>query len=195
MKKSVKLTGIAVLLLGIFLISQAVFATRDVKAKASQLERFKQNSMERYVYSKAIANGTSFEQELRKEKSSALPLAKDEYIDYKTKSATVGKIPTNLGILEPIISTEAKVVVHRGTGKIIRVEDFGTPYITTGSSAVVWKSGAFNVHRQSEVCARFSATGQFSINDVPLCVGFDLFPAGYLNRKTEVMTLSCNLGW
>lgn len=77
---------------------------------------YPESTMERYVCAKAVQNNTTFEEEMKKELSEVVPLSIDEKIAYRTQSGRAGRIETNLSVLYPVITTEAKVVVNQVTG-------------------------------------------------------------------------------
>lgn len=194
MEKSMKFSIVLIFLLGIFFISQFLW-TNNGKVKETPWERFPQNSMERYAYSKALINETTLEEELLKEENSRLSLTADEYIDYKTQSVPTESIPTDFGTLHPVISTEVKVVVSRKTGKVVRVEDIGTPHVSVGNDDVTWQGGDFTIDRTGDRDIRLSSTGQFFVHDHSVSVGLDIVSPKNFVRRTKVMTISCHLGW
>lgn len=179
-------------------ISMPSFA-KEVPANLSYatLHSLKPNSIERYVYAKALAEDKDYKSLLSQEiHDNKLLRAPDEYIDYVTKSVTSGKISTNLGQLSTTITTEAKVVRSRHTGRILRVENFGSPYASVRGYSSDFRHGGFNINRTSPTSARFSATGQFFIDGGSFSVGGDIVSYSVnLGAKTRVLTVVANMSW
>lgn len=178
-------------------LSVFAFDSKDEgEANISQIDKFPKNSIERYAYSKAVTNHTSFKDELKKAKTDVVPLSNDEYVTYRTKGSKATGISTNKGVLESYIYTEAKVVVNRLTGRATRVIDFGAPYASISSYSSEWRGGGFNINRVSDTSARFSTTGQFIIHGPGFTVGYSIISVtANTSAVTEVMTLSTTIKW
>lgn len=177
-------------------LSVFAFDSKDEgEANISQIDKFPKNSIERYAYSKAVTNHTSFKDELKKAKNDVVPLSNDEYVTYRTKGSKATGISTNRGVLDSYIYTEAKVVVNRLTGNEARVIDFGAPYASISSYSSEWRGG-FNINRVSDTSARFSTTGQFIIHGPGFTVGYSIISVtANTSAVTEVMTLSTTIKW
>lgn len=178
-------------------LSVFAFDSKDEgEANISQIDKFPKNSIERYAYSKAVTNHTSFKDELKKAKNDVVPLSNDEYVTYRTKGSKATGISTNRGVLDSYIYTEAKVVVNRLTGNEARVIDFGAPYASISSYSSEWRGGGFNINRVSDTSARFSTTGQFIIHGPGFTVGYSIISVtANTSAVTEVMTLSTTIKW
>lgn len=178
-------------------LSVFAFDSKDEgEANISQIDKFQKDSIERYAYSKAVTNHTSFKDELKKAKNDVVPLSNDEYVTYRTKGSKATGISTNRGVLDSYIYTEAKVVVNRLTGNEARVIDFGAPYASISSYSSEWRGGGFNVNRVSDTSARFSTTGQFIIHGLGFTVGYSIISVtANTGAVTEVMTLSTTIKW
>lgn len=176
------------------LCAMAKSETDDANAFVSA---YPESTMERYVCAKAVQNNTTFEEEMKKELSEVVPLSIDEMIAYRTQSGRAGRIETNLCVLYPVITTEAKVVVNQVTGQVVRVLDFGFPYASVENQDATWNGGGFNVDRLSATSCRISAIGQFFINNGSrLTVGEDIlsYPMD-LGAKTVVLNIVTRLYW
>lgn len=197
MKRSIAF--FATVMLVVLLSALSVFAfdsKNEGEANISQIDKFPKDSIERYAYSKAVTNHTSFKDELQKAKTDAVPLSNDEYVTYRTKGSKATSISTNKGALDSHIYTEAKVVVSRLTGRTTRVIDFGAPYASISSYSSEWRGGGFNINRASDTSARFSTTGQFIIHGPGFTVGHSIISVTVnTGAVTEVMTLSTTIKW
>ncbi len=197
MKRSIAF--FATVMLVVLLSALSVFAfdsQSDGEANISQIDKFPKDSIERYAYSKAVTNHTSFTDELKKAKTDVVPLSNDEYVTYRTKGSKATSISTNKGDLDSYIYTEAKVVVSRLTGRTIRVIDFGAPYASISSYSNEWRGGGFNINRESNTFARFSTTGQFIIHGSGFTVGYSIISVtANTGAVTEVMTLATTIKW
>ena len=186
-------------MLVVLLSALSVFAfdsQSEGEANISQIDKFPKNSIERYAYSKAVTNHTSFKDELKKARTDVVPLSNDEYVTYRTKGSKATGISTNKGVLNSYIYTEAKVVVNRLTGRVTRVIDFGAPYASISSYSSEWRGGGFNINRVSVTSARFSTTGQFIIHGLGFTVGYSIISVtANTGAVTEVMTLSTTIKW
>ena len=197
MKKSIAFFSAVMLVVLLSALSVFAFDSKDEgEANISQIDKFQKDSIERYAYSKAVTNHTSFKDELKKAKNDVVPLSNDEYVTYRTKGSKATGISTNKGVLESYIYTEAKVVVNRLTGNEARVIDFGAPYASISSYSSEWRGGGFNVNRVSDTSARFSTTGQFIIHGPGFTVGYSIISVtANTSAVTEVMTLSTTIKW
>lgn len=197
MKKSIAFFSAAMLVVLLSALSVFAFDSKDEgEANISQIDKFQKDSIERYAYSKAVTNHTSFKDELKKAKNDVVPLSNDEYVTYRTKGSKATGISTNRGVLDSYIYTEAKVVVNRLTGNEARVIDFGAPYASISSYSSEWRGGGFNVNRVSDTSARFSTTGQFIIHGPGFTVGYSIISVtANTGAVTEVMTLSTTIKW
>ncbi len=197
MKRSIAF--FATVMLVVLLSALSVFAfdsQSDGEANISQIDKFPKDSIERYAYSKAVTNHTSFTDELKKAKTDVVPLSNDEYVTYRTKGSKATSISTNKGALDSYIYTEAKVVVSRLTGRTTRVIDFGAPYASISSCSNEWRGGGFNINRESNTFARFSTTGQFIIHGSGFTVGYSIISVtANTGAVTEVMTLATTIKW
>lgn len=197
MKKSIAFFSAVMLVVLLSALSVFAFDSKDEgEANISQIDKFQKDSIERYAYSKAVTNHTSFKDELKKAKNDVVPLSNDEYVTYRTKDSKATGISTNRGVLDSYIYTEAKVVVNRLTGNEARVIDFGAPYASISSYSSEWRGGGFNVNRVSDTSARFSTTGQFIIHGLGFTVGYSIISVtANTGAVTEVMTLSTTIKW
>lgn len=190
---------LVLVLFTIILVPKFASANYKVNSKEMKIEdinNLPENSIERYAYSKAIENCTSFDYELRKEKDTIVPLANDEYVTYRTKTVRAGQINGAGSVFYPIISTEAKVLVNRSSGAAIEVIDFGAPYCGVEDYYANWSGGGFNINRTSSVSARISTTGQFTIDCGSIGIGGDIISwSANIGAKTRVMTISANMRW
>ena len=197
MKKSIAF--LTTVMLVVLLSALSVFAfdsQSEGEANISQIYKFPKDSIERYAYSKAVTNHTSFKDELKNAKTDVVPLSNDEYVTYRTKGSKATGISTNKGVLDSYIYTEAKVVVSRLTGRATRVIDFGAPYASIPSYTNEWRGGGFNINRASDTSARFSTTGQFIIHGPGFTVGHSIISVTVnTGAVTEVMTLSTTIKW
>lgn len=197
MKKSIAFFTTVMLVVLLSALSVFAFDSQsEGEPNISQIDKFPKNSIERYAYSKAVTNHTSFKDELEKAKTDVVPLSNDEYVTYRTKGSKATGISTNKGVLNSYIYTEAKVVVNRLTGRATRVIDFGAPYASISSYSSEWRGGGFNINRVSDTSARFSTTGQFIIHGPGFTVGYSIISVtANTGAVTEVMTLSTNIKW
>ena len=197
MRKSIAFFSTVMLVVLLSALSVFAFDSKDEgEANISQIDKFPKNSIERYAYSKAVTNHTSFKDELKKAKTDVVPLSNDEYVTYRTKGSKATGISTNRGVLNSYIYTEAKVVVNRLTGRATRVIDFGAPYASISSYSSEWRGGGFNINRVSDTSARFSTTGQFIIHGPGFTVGYSIISVtANTGAVTEVMTLSTTIKW
>lgn len=197
MKKSIAFFSAVMLVVLLSALSVFAFDSKDEgEANISQIDKFPKNSIERYAYSKAVTNHTSFKDELKKAKNDVVPLSNDEYVTYRTKGSKATGISTNRGVLDSYIYTEAKVVVNRLTGNEARVIDFGAPYASISSYSSEWRGGGFNINRVSDTSARFSTTGQFIIHGPGFTVGYSIISVtANTSAVTEVMTFSTTIKW
>ena len=197
MKKSIAFFSAVMLVVLLSALSVFAFDSKDEgEANITQIDKFQKDSIERYAYSKAVTNHTSFKDELKKAKNDVVPLSNDEYVTYRTKGSKATGISTNRGVLDSYIYTEAKVVVNRLTGNEARVIDFGAPYASISSYSSEWRGGGFNVNRVSDTSARFSTTGQFIIHGLGFTVGYSIISVtANTGAVTEVMTLSTTIKW
>lgn len=197
MKKSIAFFSAVMLVVLLSALSVFAFDSKDEgEANISQIDKFQKDSIERYAYSKAVTNHTSFKDELKKAKNDVVPLSNDEYVTYRTKGYKATGISTNRGVLDSYIYTEAKVVVNRLTGNEARVIDFGAPYASISSYSSEGRGGGFNINRVSDTSARFSTTGQFIIHGPGFTVGYSIISVtANTSAVTEVMTLSTTIKW
>lgn len=197
MKKSIAFFSAVMLVVLLSALSVFAFDSKDEgEANISQIDKFQKDSIERYAYSKAVTNHTSFKDELKKAKNDVVPLSNDEYVTYRTKGSKATGISTNRGVLDSYIYTEAKVVVNRLTGNEARVIDFGAPYASISSYSSEWRGGGYNINRVSDTSARFSTTGQFIIHGPGFTVGYSIISVtANTSAVTEVMTLSTTIKW
>ena len=162
----------------------------------SKISMFKKNSIERYAYSMAVKNKTSYKEELKKAENDIIPTAYDEYIAYRTKGGRARNIYTNKGTLGSMIYSEARVVINRTTGRVTRVINFGAPYASINSYSSEWRGGGFNEYRTGDKSVRFSTTGQFIIHGGGFTVGNSIISVTKnFGAVTEVMTLETNIKW
>lgn len=197
MKRSIAFFATVMLVVLLSALSVFAFDSKDEgEANISQIDKFPKDSIERYAYSKAVTNHTSFKDELQKAKTDVVPLSNDEYVTYRTKGSKATSISTNKGALDSHIYTEAKVVVSRLTGRTTRVIDFGAPYASISSYSNEWRGGGFNINRESNTFARFSTTGQFIIHGSGFTVGYSIISVtANTGAVTEVMTLATTIKW
>lgn len=197
MKRSIAFFATVMLVVLLSALSVFAFDSKDEgEANISQIDKFPKNSIERYAYSKAVTNHTSFKDELKKAKTDVVPLSNDEYVTYRTKGSKATSISTNKGALDSYIYTEAKVVVSRLTGRTTRVIDFGAPYASISSYSNEWRGGGFNINRESNTFARFSTTGQFIIHGSGFKLGYSIISVtANTGAVTEVMTLATTIKW
>lgn len=197
MKRSIAFFATVMLVVLLSALSVFAFDSKDEgEANISQIDKFPKDSIERYAYSKAVTNHTSFKAELKKAKTDVVPLSNDEYVTYRTKGSKATSISTNKGALNSYIYTEAKVVVSRLTGRTTRVIDFGAPYASISSYSNEWRGGGFNINRESKTFARFSTTGQFIIYGSGFTVGYSIISVtANTGAVTEVMTLATTIKW
>ena len=125
-----KKTASIVLCIMMFLIVTIVFEEPSVHI--SNIVEMPENTEERFAMSKALQNGTSFKDELEKEnryrhryRQQILLRSNDEYVDYITKGQYSTPVRVNREIVPVKIYTEARCIVSKNSGKVVRVEDFG----------------------------------------------------------------------
>ena len=156
------------------------------------LEKLPKDSMERYAFSNAIKNNTSYHEELQKEKSSIVVFASPEYVTYKTKTVKLAEIEQGVGTYVLHITTNAKVLADRRNNRVIQVLDFGNPYISVDHDNATWNTNAISVHRESSLSARFSTTGQLFIQHAQISIGGVTMPN---IEKSKVLTLNKVIRW
>lgn len=117
-------------------------------------------------------------------------------LDYVTKSSPQEKIPSKIGQVSFRITTEARVLRSKDTGKILKVEDFGSPYASISGFQSEFQHGGFSIDRTSPKSARFSARGQFIISKPSFLVGGDIisYPMDF-KVKTEPLTIISYISW
>lgn len=120
----------------------------------------------------------------------------NKYSDYVTKSSPLEKISSKMGQVSFKITTEARVLRSRDTGKILEVEDFGSPYVSISGCQSEFQYGSFRIDRTSPKSARFSARGQFIISKPSFLVGGDIisYPMDF-KVKTEPLTIVSYISW
>ena len=84
--RSLAAQGVNAVGLGSALSVFAFDSQSEGEPNISQIDKFPKNSIERYAYSKAVTNHTSFKDELEKAKTDVVPLSNDEYVTYKRKT-------------------------------------------------------------------------------------------------------------
>ncbi|HHX67693.1 MAG: hypothetical protein WAO56_01975 [Miniphocaeibacter sp.] len=195
---------IAVIFSLILIEKNVVFTASEDIQKNSELSLdsildLLENSIERYAYSQALANNTSYEYELQKEKdfiaNRISPRIGDEYIAYRIVSGKAKEtIKTNSGNIGVTFYTEIRCVVNRRTGRVSNVESWGKPYVTTNDYYKNFQGSDVNINRTGNTSARFSVTGQFYINGGSFSIGGDII--GYsvdLGYVTVVKTYSTQI--
>lgn len=193
--KLVKLLILCICMLYVLPLT-ALANSKQVGVTPEGIDLFPRNSLERYAYSQALAKGTTYEEELAKEKHETSPCSPDEYIKYVSKSKVAGNIKAPELSLRAVISTEAKVLCDRATGKAKEVLNFGNPKASVWGYQSTWSGGGFNIDRYDPTTARFSTTGQFIIDSSSLSIGFDIMDySAELGAKTKVLTIATVMQW
>lgn len=120
----------------------------------------------------------------------------NKYLDYVTKSSSQVKIPSKIGQVSVRITTEARVLRSKNGGKILEVENFGSPYASIPGYQSEFQHGDFIIDRTSPKSARFSARGQFIISKPSFLVGGDIisYPMDF-KVKTEPLTIVSYISW
>lgn len=201
MKKNLIVNKLALLLVVVIctlhvLPLTALASSKQVAVTPEGIDLFPRNSLERYAYSQALAKGTTYEEELAREKNAVVPCSYDEYVKYVTKSQFAGNIRAPEIVFRAMISTEAKVLYSRATGRPKEVLNFGSPYASVGGYGSSWSGGGFNVDRYSSTSARFSTTGQFIIDCGSVSVGLDIISySTNIGAKTKVLTIATVMNW
>lgn len=196
LKMSKKVRNAILFVSFLFMMSICIPSAKSFdKSELNFLKSLPKDSIERYCYMKSLETGEDFESILEKEKNQTLSL--DEYVDYRTKTATCGTISDGSNhSFTTEISTDMKVLKSRETNRVVQVMDFGNPYCSVRESDSEWSGGGFNINRINETSARISTTGQFLIKSPDLTVGGDIISVTFnLGGKTRVMTLVCKMGY
>ena len=193
-----KKTASIVLCIMMFLIVTIVFEEPSVHI--SNIVEMPENTEERFAMSKALQNGTSFKDELEKEnryRQQILLRSNDEYVDYITKGQYSTPVRVNREIVPVKIYTEARCIVSKNSVKVVRVEDFGEPYVDVEKfSDLSFEHGGFNVDRLGDTCARISSTGQIFLKGEVFSVGIDVLSVSFDNiAKSKVQTIFAKINW
>ncbi|MGL5439158.1 MAG: hypothetical protein ACRDA4_02070 [Filifactoraceae bacterium] len=148
------------------------------------------------------ANGASNISTSSTEKSntSESSLKDDEYIAYITKEAFTQPIKTYFETINPLVMVEMKVIQKKDTGKIVKVESLGVPFLYLQNDNYQWNGGNFNINKVNDNTYRLSTTGTISkanptsFNQI-FTIGFDILQFNDIplrsntNNKTNVITL------
>lgn len=178
--------------------------TVDLKSESKllsvdELHKLPSSSEERYVFLRALENNITFEeaQNIVDREESIIPLAPVEYISYRTfyTTANTSIRTTNFGYIPIKVASEIRCVVNRLTGKVVYVEEFGSPYAYTNDYFVNFDHGGFTTQRLSDTKARVSATGRF-IMEESVGIGFDIVSYGVSGTvKSSVFSIYAYIGY
>ena len=148
---------------------------------------FPKNSMERFVASKAIQEGISYDEALEKhlEKQKTLRVP-EKTIKYKTVDIrTTGGIRTNTGNYDVYIASEIEYEYNNFEHRPESIIDVGSPFAyIPGVSDCELQHGDYNVSN-NKYSARISVTGAFQFTcDRSTTVSFDIVAISGTVHKT-----------
>lgn len=126
---------------------------------------YPKNTRERYIASIALSEGITYEEaeRLENENVRAYRLPPSEVEAYKTIEKVSGTV-SDVERRDVNISTEVKYIKNFDSGKFVRIEKLGEPYIyMPGVSFGSFSSGGFNKYNYASY-GRISATGSVKYN-------------------------------
>ena len=173
MKKISIYTSVLLLFASMFIFTYSStyvqsYDSQSQKTPLTQRENpanYPKNTRERYIVSIALSEGITYEEAKRLENENvrAYRLPPSEVEAYKTIEKVSGTV-SDVERRDVNISTEVKYIKNFDSGKFVRIEKLGEPYIyMPGVSFGSFSSGGFNKYNYASY-ERISATGSVKYN-------------------------------
>lgn len=173
MKKISIYTSVLLLFASMFIFTYSStyvqsYDSQSQKTPLTQRENpanYPKNTRERYIASIALSEGITYEEAKRLENENvrAYRLPPSEVEAYKTIEKVSGTV-SDVERRDVNISTEVKYIKNFDSGKFVRIEKLGEPYIyMPGVSFGSFSSGGFNKYNYASY-ERISATGSVKYN-------------------------------
>lgn len=189
LEKSLKFLFLAVLFLSLFAACKAK-DTSGLYKKDEKLEEvlsLEENSEARFEKSKELKKYKKPNQE---DTRVQVDLKDGEELAYITKKTGLRDITDGKNSITPYLYVETELVRSRADGKILRIVDFGQPYILLEDNEGKWNSGDFSIdEKEDPMIYRVSSSGRFIIKKGDFKIGQDIEIESKDSVSTKLMTM------